>query len=150
MTQKNQTPKTEQTQTSCSISEIDLTNLTVDALLDLKLKVEEQLRKANTINLKDTDLLIQYDVKLVSKEGVIAVNEGSSRMNSIMNRRLIVEAPRRFESEFQHQIFEPIYAEAIELFDNNSFNNSSLANIKQQIGNYELDGLQGLQFSNIG
>lgn len=122
----------------------------MSVLLDLKSKIEDELRKATSVNLKDTDLLIEYNIKLIGKEGIISSNEGSSRLNSITNKRLIVEAPRRFESEFQHQIFEPIYAEAMQVFDENSFNENSLGNIKQQIGKYEIDGLQGLQFGNFG
>lgn len=89
-------------------------------LLDLKEKLDNELSKVNSYRLKDTDLIVEYEVKLIGKEGVIAVNEGVSRLNSIMNKRLIVEAPRRFESEFQHQVFEPIYAEAMTIFDESS------------------------------
>jgi hypothetical protein len=100
-TQKTQQEaKEEQTQINFSISEIDLTNQPVNVLLDLKEKLDKELRKVLSYRLKDSDLVIEYDIKLVGKEGVIAVNEGSSRLNSIMNKRIIVEAPRRFESEF--------------------------------------------------
>lgn len=100
-TQKTQQEaKEEKTQINFSISEIDLTNQPVNVLLDLKEKLDKELRKVLSYNLKDSDLVIEYDIKLVGKEGVIAVNEGSSRLNSIMNKRIIVEAPRRFESEF--------------------------------------------------
>jgi hypothetical protein len=121
----------------------------VNVLLELKEKLDEQLRKVTSYRLKDNDLIIEYDVRLVGKEGVIAVNEGSSRLNSIMNKRLIVEAPRRFESEFQHQIFEPIYAEAMSIFDESSTSTNSLDNIKQQIGAYDTNSLQGLPLSAI-
>lgn len=100
-TQKTQQEaKEEKTQINFSISEIDLTNQPVNVLLDLKEKLDKELRKVLSYKLKDSDLVIEYDIKLVGKEGVIAVNEGSSRLNSIMNKRIIVEAPRRFESEF--------------------------------------------------
>lgn len=132
-----------------SISEIDLTNQPVHVLLALKDKVESQLSKVNSFKLKDSDLVLEYQVKLRSKDGIIAVNEGSSRLNSIMNKRLIVEAPRRFEAEFQHQIFEPVYAEAMALFDESSLNENSLENIKQQIGTYDTNSLQGLPVSII-
>lgn len=66
-----------------------------------------------------------------------------------MNKRLIVEAPRRFEAEFQHQIFEPIYAEAMAIFDESNNNKPSLDNIKQQIGAYDTNSLQGLPLSVI-
>ena len=100
-TQKTQQEvKEEKTQKNFSISEIDLTNQPVNVLLDLKEKLDKELRKVLSYKLKDSDLVIEYDIKLVGKEGVIAVNEGSSRLNSIMNKRIIVEAPRRFESEF--------------------------------------------------
>lgn len=121
----------------------------MNVLLELKEKLDEQLRKVTSYRLKDNDLVIEYDVRLVGKEGVIAVNEGSSRLNSIMNKRLIVEAPRRFESEFQHQIFEPIYAEAMSIFDESSTSTNSLDNIKQQIGAYDTNSLQGLPLSAI-
>jgi hypothetical protein len=47
-----------------------------------------------------------------------------------MNKRLIVEAPRRFEAEFQHQVFEPIYADAMSIFDESTLNGNSLENIR--------------------
>lgn len=103
----------------------------MNVLLELKEKLDDQLSKVTCYRLKDSDLVMEYNVKLIGKDGVIAVNEGTSRLNSIMNKRLIVEAPRRFESEFQHQIFEPIYAEAMAIFDESSSQpDNSLSNIK--------------------
>lgn len=66
-------------------------------------------------------------------------------MNRITSSRLIVDAPRRFEAEFMHQVYEPVYADAMELFDNNSGQPNSLTNIKQSIGNYDInESLPGL------
>lgn len=87
------------------------------ALKDLKLKVDEVLASAVTTKLQKNDLVLEYSITLKTQDGVVLENEGVARMNSIMNKRLIVDAPRRFETEFQNQVYSPAYAAALELFD---------------------------------
>lgn len=126
------------------LSETDLQSLPVNALKNLKTLVDSVLNQANVTKLRDNDLLLEYSVKLRNKDGVLSVNEGTSRMNSITSQRLIVEAPRRFESEFQQQVFEPTYADAMDAFDKASGTTNELENVRQSIGGFSPEPLPGL------
>lgn len=65
-------------------------------------KIDSILNEAPNYNIKNNDIVIEYKIRIVTKDGVLSDNQGTSRLNSIINPRLLAEAPRRFESEFQH------------------------------------------------
>lgn len=124
---------------------IDLTTLPAHVLTSLKEKVSEALEQVYRGRIGDDDIVLHYDIKIRTKDGIVSDNCGDTKMNRVLSQRLIVDAPRRFESEFMHQVYEPTYADAMELFDTKSGKQNSLTNIKQSIGNYDLsEALPGL------
>lgn len=122
----------------------DLTSLSLDALDELRNKVVDALQDAACGRLGDQDLILEYSVRLRTAKGEVSVNNGLSRMNKVLSPRLIGDAPRRFETEFLQQVYEPVYADAIDLMDSVSRNPRSLGSIKQAIGSYDKEPLPGL------
>lgn len=127
-----------QTQTSAQKSsptlKIDLRGMDVASLLELKTELNNVLADIATHNIGPNDIVVDYCITLRTQEGVAAVNEGSVRMNAITNKRLLPEAPRRFETEIQHQVYSPIYAAALDIFEDTNDIGLSLESITQQAG----------------
>ena len=118
---KRQAKQTQETQAptmkSLNISEIDLTQLTVTELAELKQRIAAILNNYAVLANKH-DVVLEYDVRLRTQQGVICENEGSVKLGSILHPRLIADAPRRFETAFLENVYTPVHAEAFELFDN--------------------------------
>ena len=123
---------------------IDLTSLPADALVKLRDQINDILRSGYQGTIGPDDIVLEYDVKLLTSEGDIYENVGSTKMNKVTSKRLIVDAPRRFEAEFMHQVYEPVYSDAMDLFDMRSGAGKSLTTIKQNIGSYDTAPLPGL------
>ena len=80
-------------------------------------------------DLSENDLAVSYDVRLVTKEGVIYTNKGTSKLNAILNPRLMADSPGRFEQEFHNNIFSPVYAAAFDLFDKHNPTDTSMKSL---------------------
>lgn len=141
MTTKNQQQKQEEAEKSY---DIDLTSLPVAALKKLQKQINNLLREAYIEELDPKDVVLEYDIKLHASNGRVYENKGVTKMNRITSPRLIVDAPRRFEAEFLHQVYEPVYADAMELFDQESGSNKSLLTLKQTIGKFDEQPIPGL------
>ena len=141
MATKSQRQKQDEAGTNLNI---DLTSLPVTALKSLRSDIDELLRQSYIDDTDDNDIVLEYDIKIHTADGDVKRNKGVTRMNKITSPRLIVDAPRRFEAEFLHQVYEPVYADAMEIFDSKSGSNKSLLTIKQNIGEYDDSALPGL------
>lgn len=125
-----------------NILETDLSQLTVEQLRQLKLKVDEAL-SPDIPSLKDTDIVLEYSVRIRTSKGIACENVGASRMNSILNLRLLAEAPSRLENEFMQQVYGPINADAFDLFDANNPTLNSIEPVHTHVGP-KLDVMPGL------
>lgn len=126
------------------ILQADLSSLSLDAVEELRNKAADALQDAACGRLGEHDVVLEYSVRLRTARGEVSSNYGVTRMNKVLSPRLLGDAPRRFESEFMQQVYEPVYADAIDLMDSASRNPRSLGSIKQSIGNYDKDPLPGL------
>lgn len=138
MTAKPQTAKPpappKQKRPELTISEIDLSKVPVSELVKLKEQVDFLLTK-DAHNIGDNDLVLEYTVKLRTKDGVVSDNEGVHRLNAILHPRLLSDAPSRFETAFMQNIFAPVNADAYDLFDSASNTNNPLSYIRSQTNN---------------
>lgn len=125
------TPQNLQTRNASTISEIDLSQVPVAELCALRDKIDALLSR-DMQRIGDNDLVLDYAVKLITKDGVISRNEGVHRLNAILHPRLLSEAPGRFETAFIQNVFSPVNADAYDLFDSSSNIDSPLAYIKSQ------------------
>lgn len=114
-----------------NISEIDLSQVPVADLIELKKKLDVLLSR-DSRDIGANDLVLEYEVKLRTKDGVISNNAGTHRLNAILHQRLLSEAPSRFESAFMQNIFSPINADAYDLFDSSSTSSNPLSGIRSQ------------------
>lgn len=111
-------------------------------LRQLKEKVDAAL-SPDIPALKDTDIVLEYAVRIRTNKGVACENIGASRMNSILNLRLLAEAPSRLEQEFMHQVYGPINSDAFDLFDAHNPTLNSIEPIHTHVGN-KFDVMPGL------
>lgn len=105
--------KTTASPTSNSIS---VTDLSLQELLDLKKQVDAALT-VDVPELGNTDVILEYAVRIRTKDGAVVNNTGSVRMNALMSPRLLAEAPRRFETEFRQNVYSPVNAGLYDLLD---------------------------------
>lgn len=122
----------------------DLTGLTLDVLERLRDKVATAIMESGTGRLGEDDVVLEYSVRLVTGKGEASHNSGAARMNRLTSERLLAEAPRRFESEFLQNVYSPVYADAMELFDKASGRALPITSIKQSIQNYSAEPLPGI------
>lgn len=129
--QTAQPPKPPKPTQDLNISEIDLSQVPVADLIELKKKLDVLLSR-DSRDIGVNDLVLEYEVKLRTKDGVISSNVGTHRLNAILHQRLLSEAPSRFESAFMQNIFSPINADAYDLFDSSSASTNPLSGIRSQ------------------
>lgn len=122
----------------------DLTSLPVAALEKLRNAASSALQDGACGRLGENDIVVEYDVRIRAGNGKAFSNSGLARMNRITAPRLLGDAPRRFETEFMQQVYEPVYADAMELFDTAAEGERSLSGMRQAIGEYEKEPLPGL------
>lgn len=143
---KTKETTTEQTpqEAALTLLEADLTSLTLDVLEKLRDKVAAAVMESGTGRLGEDDVVLEYSVRMVTGRGQACHNSGAARMNRLTSQRLLAEAPRRFESEFLQNVYSPVFADAMELFDRASGRMMPLESIKQSIQNYSSDPLPGI------
>lgn len=121
-----------------------MTNLTLDVLERLRDKVAAAIVEAGTGRLGEDDVVLEYSVRIITGKGESMHNSGVARMNRLTSQRLLAEAPRRFESEFLQNVYSPVFADAMGLFDKASGRALPLESIKQSIQGYSNDPLPGI------
>lgn len=117
-------------------SRIDLRSLRVEELLSLKESIEGILAEADTSRMRDTDLLLEYDIRIRTKDGVCCSNSGSSRLNGILGPRAISSAPGRLEAEFENQVFGPINSDLYDLIESHNPNEGSILTARGMLPAY--------------
>lgn len=138
--------KTKQPQQSVNICDIDLTQLPLQDLVALRQKIDDLL-KSGERPLGVHDVVLEYDVKLRTAEGLVSENIGDVRLNSMMSPRLLGSAPARLETVFKQNVFDPINAAAYDLFDvfnPTSRNLESITTYTEQRGGLSLPPVGGV------
>lgn len=104
------------TTASPTSSPISVTDLSLQDLLALKKQVDAALT-VDVPELGNSDVILEYTVRIRTKDGVVANNTGAVRMNALTSPRLLAEAPRRFETEFRQNVYAPVSAGLYDLLD---------------------------------
>ena len=133
--QKTTTPKVQQKNPNASTtSRIDLETMTLRELIALRDQVDAALADIYALNMQDTDISLEYNVKLRTKQGTVSSNTGNIQLNRLLHPRLIAEAPGRLEQEFSQQVFAPVSAALYDLLDEHNPTDYSINALRQQIG----------------
>lgn len=143
-------PKNPQKRQASTTRPPERLSITKDVLLSLNARelrrvhqqVLEILREGETDDLNQDDMVLDYEVRILTKDGVAYVNKGKSPMNSILHQRLIPEAPGRFQTEFMHNVYSPVHAAAFELFDAHNPTQNSV-HLLENDQSSEIPGLPG-------
>jgi len=68
----------------------------------------EVIRRWKQRDMDENDLLLLYEVKMYSKDRLLARVEGSTDLRNILDRACVAEAPERFGFQFTGQVWQPI------------------------------------------
>lgn len=126
----------EASQAVSNICETDLRAIPMAELLNLKDRIDRILAEADFARMGQDDLLLEYDVKLLKKDGEGFRNSGSTRLNSILAKRLVAAAPGRLEEEFSNQVFGPVNAHLYDIIDERNPENGSMASARGMLPAY--------------
>lgn len=119
----------------------DVSSLGFLDLIKLKKQIDTTLAEASLVNLDDEDIILEYNIRLRTTDGVVSENNGNIRMNKLLHPRLIATAPSRFEQEFSQQIYEPINAALYDLLEEKNTTKNSIYALKQTTINNEIPGM---------
>lgn len=125
-----------------TITPTDLRTLSFRELKALYKEAGALLREGEGDDLNSDDVVVEYEVRIVTKSGEAYTNKGKSQLNAILNPRLLADAPRRFELDFHHNVFSPVYAAAFSLFDQHNPTQNS-TRLLQNGDNDDLPALPG-------
>lgn len=138
MPNQQQTNSQSQNKTNSITSEIDLSQLTLQELMDLKDRVNAKLASAYLCRMAQDDVVIEYEVKARTKDNVFYRAEGDVQLPSILHPGLVATALGRFESSFATQVMEPLSVHLddyiVELGQNRRDESQRLLGTAQQIG----------------
>lgn len=134
MPRKQTTTSQTKSKPSATTSEIDLSQLTLRELMDLRDRVEHELSKAALFRLGNADVGIEYTLKAHTATGTIHAAAGVLTLPSILHQRLIATAPGRTESLLTQQLIEPLMADLVDAFDSVNPESASLTGLTQQVG----------------
>ena len=119
-----------------NISEIDLTRLTAAQLAELRDRTNALLAQS-VQTVSDRDLLLDYSIKLYTKEGLASDVEGSFKLNGILHPRMLADAPGRFEQSFMQQIFKPINADLYDVLEGTNTTDNNLRALPNNSTSYK-------------
>lgn len=126
-----------------------LANLSARELRRVHQLASEILQEDETDEMNDDDVALVYDVRLLTKNGTAFRNKGRVPLTSILNHRLLAEAPARLEMAFVHSIQSPVSAAAFDLFDKHNPTQNSTHLLENGYSD-DLRGLPEPDPTNIG
>ena len=122
---------------SATTSEIDLSQLTIRELMDLRDRVESELSKAQVLRIGSNDVAVEYCIKAHTTAATVHESAGVLMLPAVLHQRLIATAPGRAEALLNQQILEPIMADLVDVFDSVSPERSSLLGLTQHTGSVD-------------
>lgn len=115
-------------------SNIDLTTMRQRDLVALARAVESELAERSMPDIGDLDAVLQFKLRLVTKDGEVSANEGTIKFAKLLHPRLIAESPGRVEHEFMQQVYGPISADLYDVLDESSpIKGQSIEELNQHI-----------------
>lgn len=112
----------------------DLEKSSLEDLLALKAKIDKEINNRINGETGPQDIDLFYYIYMCSPEKTYAENSGHIAFNKILHPRLLAEAPMRFESQWNQQIFSPINAELYDVIDKHNTTGNSITGINQYSG----------------
>lgn len=109
----SQPPKQKESNTSRT----DLSNLTLRDLIALRGQVDAALADIYSLSMTQDDVLLEYNIKLKTKDGTVSENIGNVQMNKLLHPRLLGDSPARFQQQFAQQVYAPVNAALFDLLD---------------------------------
>lgn len=79
--------------------------------------MDAELSKSQLYKIKENDVKLRYKIDAFNKDGLFHEAEGVLALPSILHPRLVPTALGRFESMFNQQVVEPLFADLSELVD---------------------------------
>lgn len=134
MPRNQKTPSLTPNKPSETTSEIDLSQLTIRELMDLRDRVERELASAQILRMGTNDIGVEYSITAHTNNGVIHSASGVLTLPSITHPRLIATAPGRAEALLSQQLLEPLMADLVDTLDSVNPESSSLLGLTQQVG----------------
>lgn len=132
ITAEAQTQSAPNNRQKLSISSIDLDQLSLQELVELKTAVDAALA-VDIYALKAEDVVLDYSLKLRTADGVAGENSGTVRLNALLSPRMLSAAPQRFEQAVLSQVLEPITTEALSLIENANPTDLKLSSARAQL-----------------
>lgn len=126
----SQTPK----QNASNTSKIDLSSLTLRDLIALRDQVDAALADVYSLSLAQDDVLLEYNIKLKTKDGTVGSNNGNIQMNKLLHPRLLGDSPARFQQQFAQQVYAPVNAALFDLLDKHNPTENTIYALDQPEG----------------
>lgn len=126
-----------QNKTNSTTSEIDLEQLTLQELMDLKDRVNAKLATVYLCRMSQNDVVIEYELKARTKTNVVHESSGTIHLPAILHPSLIPNATGKLEQAVNSNILEPLAADLLSVFDAvqpNASDGNSVLSINQQVG----------------
>ena len=135
MPRKQTTPSQTPSKPSVNTSEIDLSQLTVRELMDLRDRVEKELASTQLFRLKENDVAVEYTITAHSCNGILHETAGVMSLPSLVHPGLVSTALGRIDSMVMQQIIDPLNADLLDFINSKNPEYSSVRSVQQQIGN---------------
>ena len=126
----SQPPKQKESNTS----RIDLSNLTLRDLIALRGQVDAALADIYSLSMTQDDVLLEYNIKLKTKDGTVSENIGNVQMNKLLHPRLLGDSPARFQQQFAQQVYAPVNAALFDLLDKHNTTDNDIYALDQPEG----------------
>lgn len=126
-----------QTETNSSTSSIDLTQLTLQELMDLKDRVNAELASVQLRRMSDYDVVIDYTIDAHTKTDTIQKTEGTITLPYVLHESLLTSARDKLRDMMRMQVLEPLYTSLEVTIQNRYPQAKNLAAIEQQTGSIE-------------
>lgn len=126
----SQPPKQKESNTSRT----DLSNLTLRDLIALRGQVDAALADIYSLSMTQDDVLLEYNIKLKTKDGTVSENIGNVQMNKLLHPRLLGDSPSRFQQQFAQQVYAPVNAALFDLLDKHNTTDNDIYALDHEYG----------------
>lgn len=123
-----------QTEINSTTSEIDLNQLTLQELMDLRDRVTAKLASAYLCRMSKYDITIEYEIKARTIDSVVHESGGLIQLPAILNPNLLPNATSKLELAVTNNIMEPLAADLYTVFNNVNAEAPNVLGVTQQPG----------------
>lgn len=115
MPNQKQTNSQSQKSQNSNISEIDLDQLTLQELMDLKDRVDSKLSASQFYRMSPHDMILEYSLKARTRNDIIHDAVGVIQLTSLLHPRLLPTATSKVELAIAQQVLDPLNAALYDL-----------------------------------